>query len=311
MEHVALSKCDLQQAWHVHFYRLSTSTCPVHELRPSIVFVTPLGATNLPESVWPPPKKMRRGQQDGMPPSPDIPQRGWDELLAASVAEAELSDALSDCSESDNDEGVQELDTLLDFAHVLSGETPVFDAPLEQPHDNDELATAAEPADSVVPEHGGEESQTEPLPPAADSVAAVEVDANVGADAHGPVSHGRLRALAAVVIEGCGAIRYHESKQAFQATCSQHQACTLSRTCRAGKGSAGRPLGFLAKWLMTEAPTKAEHRSKTLMEGFTQEHRLYARHVVAALPGGEELVNHEREPRPEEGEEPEDLTGIL
>ena len=54
---------------------------------------------------------------------------------------------------------------------------------------------------------------------------------------------GRTEALAVVQIEGVGRLAHHESKQSFEATCSRHTACVMSRSARGGVRASGRPLG--------------------------------------------------------------------
>ena len=147
--------------------------------------------------------------------------------------------------------------------------------------------------------------------------AAAEPDAPPVAKAAGAVVRGPTRmADATITVEG-GRISYYANKSTFEAVCGNHLhgRCVLSRTSRgrAGRGSraAGRPLAFLLCWLnLHECPSKSDHWEKTTW-AFSHAERLAARNQLMETPGGPALAAFERPTRPDEGEEPEGLDGLL
>lgn len=111
----------------------------------------------------------------------------------------------------------------------------------------------------------------------------------------------RLDALGSVELAG-GSIRYYR-KGDFVALCRFHPKCILARTSREGRRLAqGRPLGLLAAWLGLVADTKEQHMSKNQWPN--QASRLEHRAMLAAMPGGPELLAYERRRRRGEDEKP-------
>eukprot|EP00971_Amphidinium_carterae_P190589 3782324-Amphidinium_carterae.1 len=153
---------------------------------------------------------------------------------------------------------------------------------------------------------------------------AVEGGIAVGADVeHESVPRlSKVRGLvvpaAAIVEYPHGRIAYHESKQGFEAVCTRHPGCSLSRTARAKKRKStgppvgGRPLGLLAHWIQdTSATSKAEHKEPSRFLGYSVAAREAARADMLTRAGGTELQSYERPPAEGEGLEPEHLQGYM
>jgi hypothetical protein len=91
------------------------------------------------------------------------------------------------------------------------------------------------------------------------------------------------------------------------------QTCHMDRTCEGSglrtRSGQGRPLGFLAAWLLRgpKCSVKELHSNlkKTLGTRTFQEERLAARQYLKQFPEFQILFELERPPRDGEGEEPE------
>ena len=119
-----------------------------------------------------------------------------------------------------------------------------------------------------------------------------------------PVYRGREPAFAAVTLDGFGRVAFHDKKNAFEAKCSRHQECSMSRTASSVRGG-GRPLGLLCAWLQMPAGTKHEHKDLDAMNTYlTLARRQAARAALLELPGGQRLSQQERARRDDEPEEP-------
>lgn len=124
----------------------------------------------------------------------------------------------------------------------------------------------------------------------------------------------RGQAAASVTFPGLGTIAFYNDRQAFQASCfcrAHAGRCAKTRTAnaKANKPQQGRPLGFLAAWLI-EGPrfhNTSEHMSwdPRSEECPSVETRLVCRALARVEhPGFEELEAYERALAPGEQEEP-------
>eukprot|EP00971_Amphidinium_carterae_P098272 1944163-Amphidinium_carterae.1 len=132
----------------------------------------------------------------------------------------------------------------------------------------------------------------------------------------------RFTAEAVCFVQTTGKISFHLSKNAFEAVCNKHKNCVLTRVARPAKAgktvsAAGRPLGFLTSWLLlaqilgAECSSKEEHWDKAKWrESLTEQKRKDARCLLASLPGGNLLAEHERVRADGEPEEPVSITGL-
>lgn len=128
----------------------------------------------------------------------------------------------------------------------------------------------------------------------------------------GPRGHGE-----ATVEFPCGKITYWSSKGVFEAICRNpaHGKCVLTRSAKARRNTeqrGGRPLGFLAAWLLKaeQAADKTEHWSQEFMHS-SLEDRVAGRTYIAVSDNGEDLLSKERAPVPNEPEEPLSLDGLV
>eukprot|EP00971_Amphidinium_carterae_P207961 4126718-Amphidinium_carterae.1 len=227
---------------------------------------------------------------------------GMEDMLWASD-EGEGDDDIDD--DADNEDGPADLERLMALAEA-TGTEEQEDLITEQ---HDPLA-AHEIID--VNEHlwpSEPDADHNPLVPPVPLPEPPPEEANV----HEPMPRmflGRAVASAEVRLNR-GVIRYHDSKQAFEATCNQHAGrCVLTRTSKPGRGGAGRPIAFLSCWLDMDASSKQEHTNKANWT-FSHEQRLAARANIALMIGGPELLGYERDPHPGEGEEPTSLVGLI
>ena len=123
---------------------------------------------------------------------------------------------------------------------------------------------------------------------------------------------------------GCGIIRYYDKFKNFTAECRcvGHVKCIKTRTSTQAAAMAtskhpsvnmqakGRPLGYLAAWLLDGSPhsSKAEHWldvNEILATAYDK--RTAARTIIAASPQGRELLQYERPLRDHEANEPHGL----
>ena len=149
--------------------------------------------------------------------------------------------------------------------------------------------------------------------------AAVPVaDAPAGRPPPTPAVVPRVPAEAGVVWPEHGRISYHANKDAFEAHCRHHPQSVLSRTARGKRNKdglvAGRPLGFMSKWLQwgADCPSKKDHwNAAEWARLFTHEERENARASLYLLRGAEHLFAKERMKEDGESEEPLLLTGLL
>ena len=108
-----------------------------------------------------------------------------------------------------------------------------------------------------------------------------------------------------------GKLSYYSKGSFFQAICSNpaHKPrCVLSRSAEEGrKPSQGRPVGLLLGWLAKgeHLPNKEAHWMRDNWP--SQAERLEYRLGLPVLEGGADLLLCEREKRPDEPEEPEEL----
>jgi hypothetical protein len=165
-----------------------------------------------------------------------------------------------------------------------------------------------------------------PLEPAAAAEAAEGADAPPPpVPEAAPVLRGRRRgpkfAPTVVCIVDGGSIAFHESTQAFEATCTNPlhlPRCVATRTCRghAVDGGArtvvGRPVGFLVAWLRhgIELGSKDDHWQPECWDRPLHE-RAAAREAMAETYAGRVLLACERPAEEGEAEEPETTESLM
>lgn len=123
---------------------------------------------------------------------------------------------------------------------------------------------------------------------------------------------------ASVTLPNGGTTNYYLSTKSFQANCmcdahGPQNTCRLTRTQKASASASqqaqGRPLGFMASWLLEAGhfPTANDHKGAWgLQLAAAKERRVAARAVLRTCAAFEALAMRERPRREGEGSEPED-----
>ena len=319
----ALAMLDLEQTWTLEFWKLVSTEAAVLDLKPDMVAVQPWGEQR---HFWPlqraargGPKRQRTGWASvaagvkGPAMTEEEPEAGDAPADEGSVSGDDSVSGRDDDSESIGDRVLAEL-----FEEEGKATPPVLDAGREE--------TEAEGhADAVAtdePELEGQEAVEVTALAAGGEVAAAPAAAAEAAPVAPKAALPRTRAppMTTLDLGELGKISYHNSKEAFECVCSQpgHIGCTLSRTSKGRRSAnqvvAGRPLGFLACWMLFggECASKEEHRDKkTWGDRFTLAERQVAREWLVAQPGSEALFAFERPQEEGEETEPPTLLGLL
>ena len=282
---------DLTSRWSIAFFQLEETSGPVLRRVPDIVPVRSQGPA---VHLWPPQRARRTRRRERGEELPDLSEWG----MVAAIAQPS--------ADNEGEEDDVEDEALLGEAELQEEgveELVLYDRAL------DEILAAAAVEGGDVMEVAGEEDRAGAVPmaePLADEDAPSVEPAGAVAAAPAPVARaaakarafaGREAALVSVELgEHLGRIAFHRSKTAFEATCGQphHGQCTLTRTSRGRQGAgggvvAGRPLGFLACWLLHGAACgdKAKpQRTRTVWKvEFTKENREAARVWLREQPG--------------------------
>ena len=106
-------------------------------------------------------------------------------------------------------------------------------------------------------------------------------------------------------VEDKGSIKFYEWSGVFEATCTcAHGLCRKTRTSKPGaKPGQGRPLAFLAAWLYGGRDYPNKKARFEWKPDFAS--RMHARQgLLPLIPGADLRLQFEREPKPNEGDEP-------
>ena len=335
---------SLEQAWTVRYCRMLSTQAPVMELAPACCIVKLLSSDN--EALWPLPARARRprrarggessagvgrssegtGSEAGQgtssiatsqPTEEQTTESGEDsadEAEAVSSADEDFSEqedvleqlleevvsqqlpAATDGAEEDEDMKAEELDLSEVLPQEGLGEAPVLLEPPPSDQGLDESTTLPggslpQPAAASTALPSLPEPVPEPLPAR-------------GAPKVGPL---RNKALLSATVEG-GQLSYYPQGY-FTATCKdpRHGKCVLTRTALGGQRPAqGRPLGLLVSWLADgkNHSSKEGHWNKGTWPDLDARRRHRA--LLAAVPGGDLLLEQERPLAEGEPGEPEE-----
>ena len=341
-----LEACDslsLDAAWSVQVFHLSESQRPLGTLQPKQGILKSGGSEAV--SIWPVPQARRRGRRAH--PKAKAQSRADQEGDGSALAvdpgsvrassgpavqeeeEEEEADEVpdeveaADSEESSADTELQHVCELalqdLDYQaipeatsvqeHLIEGEVcleevgPVQEEPLlegeEVPQTLGDAPVAAEAAGAApAQEQVLEGPVAMPPPPIPEQLEADAVS----------VASSRGKAEISLEIEGGKLTFYRQGF--FTATCRNvaHTKCVMTRTSQPGRRAAqGRPLGFLVAWLALSEETvdKTDHWNRSRWPDHAT--RTAARHRLAELPGGQELLECERQQEPGETSEPDNL----
>lgn len=292
-DYQAVSMLDASMAIHAELFELVESWEPVGRLNPRIVRAQPfLQDGQQPRAMISdaPPAPRRRDANpfrhflvkpaDDKPAIVDDtgePEREGDGNGGGPDDGGDLSDA------SDGEEDV--------LAEALAGIMDDLEAGPDgegegegQESNDDEGPAMPQPPEQL-------EAAPQPAPPA-EARARRQVPVRERADASATTMEGKLF--------------YYDRTSRFFTVCSAHEACTRTRTSNPSerKKAQGRPLGYMAAWLLAPAATKEEH----IRIVPSHEDRAQARRLLRALaPGFEELESYERPQEQDEESEPEGL----
>eukprot|EP00971_Amphidinium_carterae_P146252 2899074-Amphidinium_carterae.5 len=310
----ALQELELLWTWQLLFYNIVENQLPLTKLCPAAIPVKRCTAPMV--DLWPIVKQPRRKKiattSDGAEGV-----LGWGSVVASDGPLPSASnDEQQDEELHDLPPPLEDLTLAEDLAHRTLADLLDEDVPAE---------IASEDCIGI-----GENNTGVPDALAHDAISAI---ASTPCTIFGDVAPAELRkrrvpevvassvkfpAEATCVLVGHGRISYHTSKQSFEALCYYHtyhgQRCILTRTAKAGSAGTGtgRPLGFLARWLLSGGcGDRAAHWKKDKWYEFSQVQRHDARSQLADLPGGQDLLALERQRHASEPEEPASLAGLV
>lgn len=282
----------------VTWYQLEICGRPIGIWRVHTVPVVPLDQSDA-VCIYPPKRRGPDQQRRKRPRRADADANDGDEGV-----EDDLGGIAEDAGGGEQDapdeysENMQHQGGLL----VLLDEVDaVLDQPLAPPEDDDEPP----PEPPQVESAGGVVSSDDPVAPPPPPPRPVEFRVPGHAKATVWFPHGK--------------ISYYPSKNILEAVCRApgHGKCVLTRTVRARANTAsdpvpkgGRPVGFLASWLLKAADTSSKNDHWANLSA-TLEERVAARNFVRQAPGGEGLLAAERTCAETEPEEAETLEGLL
>eukprot|EP00971_Amphidinium_carterae_P143266 2838343-Amphidinium_carterae.1 len=271
--------------WQLEWYELDKSLRPVDIIHPEYIRVLQLHEGSVPKHIWP--KQTRPRKKRLHHPFLAVAAK---KSLRGSSTTVQTGDSVQDDASSDDD--VSESSSVAgdspdhalstvnsDLVALAEDWNPLFDSvdlqmldEKDPPHvssipTDEEALEKAEAATLIAacayrrahnispPRHPTSASEAQ------QSASSHELLATGLPHIYGPRA-GMLPAAAGCKLEG-GRIHFHHSKQSFEAWCSQHKGCSLSRTQKARKKAktgglpqGGRPLGFLAAWLSLKCESK-------------------------------------------------------
>eukprot|EP00971_Amphidinium_carterae_P224126 4447366-Amphidinium_carterae.1 len=339
--HMACLSCH----WTLLWYELEIGARPLDKIAPEYIRVLPLPLQEEGHILWPPEVKKRASKVRHPFLDRSVPEASLIQLSQP------LLEPLEDASDLETDQAIIELDDdddepleedlanspnaeMLEIAELWE---TVLGGPVEEPMLVEQETQLNHPLESTFqqemedPMSSNVENSNTHANPMAVGVPALGSEGDVCPAPENAALHvntrenvkrsgvrGALQAALAEVRLPSGRIAYHETKESFEAVCSRHPGCTLSRTCkpRRGQNSAGfpkggRPLGLLAAWLACDCDSKATHRARAQLESLTHDLRAAARYGLSEVDGGLALLSLEREQADGETSEPELLEGYL
>ena len=349
VEHDAFQLLCRDQSWQLQWMKLYESCMPLLSVAPEVIPVIPLDEAL--HNIWPLPKATRKRKtcvttEQTLPLQPSADQgddyydvdQGDVGELPGEVPEDELCDDDAELEQAiaaiEALEDVQSKKRKVAELQASASATGAASSSSHMPmqtgagpiHDGDEAGqelrgTGAASSSAGMPPPGAEDMQVprpDAVPPEAEPVdGGNNRPQEVPNQRPGPRGGGlRLNAAAVVSLADAGSVSYYINKNAFQATCSAHRGCILTRTSkgrrdRDGSMVGGRPIGGWLR-LGQQCPTKEQHWAKQLWEDhLSQAVRTEARAAVSQQPDGPMLMQFEREREATEPEEAPTLAGLL
>ena len=284
-------------AWYMEFLLIEEGATLVPSVCPNVISLVPLG-NELP--LWPPPVSRRQPVQTHI---------GWSLLLAQQYA------ALDD-DDDDDDDGGQDMPIEDESDVESSGLDADLGALMLQIETHDSMVAFQESEQqlersAVVEAEAGEAHRAIAASSVPDTNGEASIPGNVQGDVVGPeqVGHvgeplapqqvpmpraflGRLPAEACMVTTG-GKLSFYANTGNFEARCSKHPSCVLTRTSKRGPRSNGRPLGMLQAWLNMDTPAELHKDKNHCRVALTLAVRQAAREEVKSSASGTLLCEHE------------------
>eukprot|EP00971_Amphidinium_carterae_P351486 6492137-Amphidinium_carterae.2 len=321
LEHQAFSLVDRKKTWSLHWWQVVRTSTVVLSVMPERIAIVRLAGGK--PGLWPVltlgrvrplPAPTPSMEDEGMPPIDDgeVDDHAADaeEVAGESGDEAEAPDEASHPDLLDLLAEVIEANALAEHDQA-EGDGVVLSAP-SVTRVADTITTARTRNDddmAGLEEEGGVAG----LPGSSTDVVAPPHVA-LAPDTQAA----RSKSMCRITVGEHGELNYYFSKGSFQATCYKHAGCVLSRTsnpAKSGSNGAGRPVGFLAAWLLLGASCadKADHWNRAKWESaLTHPVRVAARNDVLAKPMGEDLCAYERASTTFDVDgEPASLVGLL
>lgn len=296
----AMCQLNLSWEWFARFYHICESDRALPALEPSKAWIMPYQAGDpLGQQFWPPRRtrkaKTKKDDDDDDDDDPaDLEVEDEDEGMDSGEDEC-------DDDEADN---LRVMRALLDESlEAMQQQKTQEDAP-QDPNDRGDTAAGAA---------GDAQSEPEPDPPQpSDSDSSSSSSSSSASASEGGATAVTERGTADVVcaVPG-GTIRFY-AKGFFSATCRNplHGKCVLTRQSTAAKAkgrlAAGRPLGYLAAWLLmgshADIDTKLKHWNKDSQPSYDDRDK--ARRELGKSSNGRGLLAQERDRRAGEPAEP-------
>eukprot|EP00971_Amphidinium_carterae_P277744 5513001-Amphidinium_carterae.1 len=309
---VALEKLNRKLHWRASFLCLESIDTPLAEMRPNRIVASRDFQNKM---VWPILRKPRMKQIKAniVPPLGPLPDAGEQTVLGAlDDGEDDYDDHEEDSLDEGSDEEIEDdsepemtqLFNKVDMIQALQD--------LEDDHDKHKKVKVGESLPAASSTDNPMASPGKPANTQAQLTSMSSQGQPQDKVTRGPDKASRAKAAASVSI-GSGSIAYYENKGVFEARCTQHASCVLTRvgcTCKPSfaKPSRGKPLGLLSAWLLSGAKFSSQAEHKQSLESLTLHGRQEGRMHLLDLPEGELLVAFERDP---EEIEPLLLDGLL
>eukprot|EP00971_Amphidinium_carterae_P330374 6463369-Amphidinium_carterae.2 len=317
----ALLALSLQRTWCLQLFVLDEAARPLPSLEPRFVVVHTWKEM---VQLWPRPPTQKR-----LPAGDN--SLAWFSFAAmlsshseekstgseSCLSQSDVDDRESSIGPADSDESEAGLEEMLadivqaesvDSAHLVTPADVAAD--LETDMDASMLiddSAVQRPPDTQLSSSAARSMHAEELQVQADPA----LESTPQAALVPPAFYGRVQAAGALKVPGIGRLAYHDGKQSFEARCSRHSSCVLSRSALHSGRTSGRPLGMLWCWLQLEC-SREQHKDATyLRDALTYEKRLLARTELSLRPEGPTLLEFERPVFPGETDEPASLKGLL
>eukprot|EP00971_Amphidinium_carterae_P349140 6490863-Amphidinium_carterae.3 len=341
---MGLSRLPLDLAWTLKMWQLEEAGRPLTSLRPNIVTVKEYG-NGTTHQFWPPKRKPRErkmkteilgAKEQSLSTTLGALEDGDPNDKGEYEEEEEVEDDIDPddhCDPNEEDEYVED-ETIAIVSEALD-----YLMNEETIHQAAGAGIVPQPDQAIAGNTKTDENMAEQIETEAAVVPAVQLPSVAASASTGPVaeggaptdvlSAGPMRvagvrgvssyAAACVHVTG-GKLSYYVSKEGFQADCTVHPGCNLSRVAHARKKRSrtgillgGRPCGLMMRWLEDgkSCATKSEHKCVARLASYTYEQRLKCRETLQSTVDGRAVLSFERALEATEQDEPLALDGYL